>query len=141
MAHPKSRDRLCLTGRNSFDPILIEANALADPEDMETAIACVELVRAIGASTLLRPFVKREVMPGSLKGADLEDFIRNGATIYWHQTCTAKMGRDDRSVVDGRLKVYGVQNRRRVNPTPHYFCEYDGPLRDHRRASSREPTG
>jgi choline dehydrogenase-like flavoprotein len=25
-------------------------------------------------------------------------------------TCTAKMGRDEMSVVDGKLKVYGVQN-------------------------------
>src|SRR5262249_27062224 len=60
----------------------------------------------------LRPFVKREVMPGSLKDADLEDFIRNAATTYWHETCTAKMGRDEMSVVDGELQVYGVENLR-----------------------------
>ena len=31
---------------------------------------------------------------------------------YAHQTCTAKMGRDSMSVVDGALKVYGVDNLR-----------------------------
>jgi choline dehydrogenase len=31
---------------------------------------------------------------------------------YWHQTCAAKMGRDAMSVVDGRLKVYGIDNLR-----------------------------
>jgi choline dehydrogenase len=30
----------------------------------------------------------------------------------WHQTCTAKMGRDAMSVVDGNLKVYGIENLR-----------------------------
>ena len=45
-------------------------------------------------------------------GAQLEDFIRNAATTSWHETCTAKMGRDDMSVVDSRLKVYGVENLR-----------------------------
>ena len=31
---------------------------------------------------------------------------------FWHQCCTAKMGRDAMSVVDGRLKVYGVEGLR-----------------------------
>jgi choline dehydrogenase len=112
VAHPKSRGHLRLTGRDPSDPIQIEANTLADAEDMKAAIACVELCREIGNSTPLRPFVKREVMPGSLKVAEREDFIRNAATSFWHVTCTAKMGRDKMSVVDGKLKVYGVQNLR-----------------------------
>ncbi len=112
VAHPKSRGHLRLTGRDPSDPIQIEANTLADPEDMKAAIACVELCREIGNSTPLRPFVKREVMPGSLKGTELEGFIRGAATSFWHETCTAKMGRDEMSVVDGKLKVYGVQNLR-----------------------------
>ena len=37
-------------------------------------------------------------MPGALKGAALEDFIRDAAATYHHQTCTAKMGRDSMSV-------------------------------------------
>jgi choline dehydrogenase len=112
VAHPKSRGHLRLTGRDPLDPIQIEANTLAEPEDMKTASACVELCREIGNSTPLRPFAKREVMPGNLKGADLENFIREAATSYWHATCTAKMGRDDMSVVDGKLRVYGIQNLR-----------------------------
>jgi len=112
VAHPESRGHLRLTGRDPSDPIQIEANTLADPEDMKSAIACVELCREIGNSTPLRPFVKREVMPGSLKGAERDDFIRNAATSFWHVTCTAKMGRDEMSVVDGKLKVYGVENLR-----------------------------
>ena len=42
----------------------------------------------------------------------LEDFIRDAAATYYHQTCTAKMGRDSMSVVDGQLKVYGIENLR-----------------------------
>jgi choline dehydrogenase len=51
-------------------------------------------------------------MPGNLKGRELESFVRDAATTYWHETCTAKMGQDEMSVVDGRLKVYGVDNLR-----------------------------
>jgi choline dehydrogenase len=51
-------------------------------------------------------------MPGNLKGRELESFVRDAATTYWHETCTAKMGRDEMSVVDARLKVYGIDNLR-----------------------------
>jgi choline dehydrogenase len=61
-------------------------------------------------SAALRPFAKRETMPGNLTGAELERFIRDAASTYWHQTCTAKMGQDTMSLVDGQLKVYGVEH-------------------------------
>jgi choline dehydrogenase len=51
-------------------------------------------------------------MPGNLKGVDLENFIRDAATTFSHETCTAKMGRDSMSVVDGYLKVYGIDHLR-----------------------------
>ena len=112
IAHPKSLGRLRLTGASPSDPILIDANTLSDPDDLKTAIACVELCREVGNSAPLRPFVKREVMPGNLKGAELERFIRDAATSFWHETCTAKMGRDSMSVVDSNLRVYGIDNLR-----------------------------
>ena len=112
IVRPKSRGQLRLTGSNPLDPILIETNFLSHPDDMKAAVACVELCREIGNSAALRPFTKREIMPGNLKGADLENFIRDAAVTYWHQTCTAKMGRDFMSVVDNNLKVYGLEKLR-----------------------------
>jgi choline dehydrogenase len=79
---PKSRGRVRLTGASPSDPVAIEANMLAEPEDMKAAIAAVQLCRDIGNSAPLRPFVKREVMPGDLTGAPLEAFIRNGVETY-----------------------------------------------------------
>jgi choline dehydrogenase len=112
LVRPKSRGRIRLTGADPRDPIEIEANTLAHPDDMRAAIASVELCREIGNSGPLSPFVKREVMPGNLKGAALENFIRDAAISYWHQTCTAKMGHDAMSVVDGSLNVHGIGNLR-----------------------------
>jgi choline dehydrogenase len=112
LVRPKSRGRLRLTGPDPDDPILIESGFLSDPGDLEAAIACVDLCREVGISAPLQPFIKREVMPGNLKGPELERFVRDAAVTYWHETCTAKMGRDAMSVVDGNLKVYGVQNLR-----------------------------
>lgn len=112
LVRPKSRGRIRLTSSSPSDHVQIESNMLSHPDDLKAAIACVELCREVGNSIPMRPFVKREVMPGNLKGAQLEEFTRNAALSFWHETCTAKMGRDDMSVVDGKLKVYGIEKLR-----------------------------
>jgi choline dehydrogenase len=70
------------------------------------------MAREIGNSAPLRPFAGREITPGSLNVADLERFLRDGLGTFWHQCGTARMGRDPMSVVDGELKVYGVDGLR-----------------------------
>jgi choline dehydrogenase len=112
VVRPKSQGCIRLTGPNPQDPLHIEANYLCHPDDLKAAIACVELCREIGNSAALRPFTGPEVMPGNLKGTELENFVRNDTISYWHQTSTAKMGRDAMSVVDGNLRVYGIERLR-----------------------------
>jgi choline dehydrogenase len=108
----KSRGRVRLTGPGPLDPADIESNLLSDPDDLKTLVAGVELCREIGNSPALRPFLKQEVIPGKVKGPALENYLRNTAVSWWHQTCTAKMGRDSLSVVNANLKVYGIENLR-----------------------------
>src|SRR6516164_6530490 len=112
VVQPKSRGRIRLTGSDPADPVEIEANYLGDPDDRKAALACLELCRKIGNSDALRHFVGREIIPGNLERPELENYIRDTAFSFWHQTSTAKMGRDEMSVVDGDLKVYGVDNLR-----------------------------
>jgi choline dehydrogenase len=75
-------------------------------------IVCVELCRELGNSSAMRPFVKRKVIPGPLARLEIEQFIRKSIGTFWHQSCTAKMGRDAMSVVDAQLKVYGIDKLR-----------------------------
>jgi len=112
VVRPTSRGRVYLSGPNPDDPLRIEANLLSHPDDIKAALTGVELCREIGNSQALRPFARREVMPGNLKGLELENFIRDGAISYWHQSGTARMGRDAMSVVDGELRVFGLKNLR-----------------------------
>ncbi|MFC0389628.1 GMC family oxidoreductase [Muricoccus vinaceus] len=108
LARPASRGRLRLGSADPLAAVAIEADFLSDPADMTTARTCVELCRALGNAPAFRPFVRGEAMPGDLKGDALDLYIRDAAVTYWHQSCTAKMGRDRMSVVDATLKVYGV---------------------------------
>ncbi|WP_027136293.1 GMC family oxidoreductase [Geminicoccus roseus] len=109
LAHPESRGRLRLQSADPGAPLAIDANMMSEPADMATAKTCVELCRALGNARAFRPFVRGEAMPGDLKGEALESYIRDAAVTYWHQSGTARMGRDELSVVDGALKVHGIE--------------------------------
>ena len=112
IAHPKSRGVVSLSGPNASDSVVIDTNFLSHPDDLKTALASIELGRELGASPAFDKLVKREALPGKLSARDMANYARNAALTYWHQCGTAKMGRDPLSVVDGRLKVYGIDGLR-----------------------------
>nr|WP_315382377.1 GMC family oxidoreductase N-terminal domain-containing protein [uncultured Sphingomonas sp.] len=112
LARPHSRGRLRLTSADASVPLQIDANMMSDPADLQAALACVELCRDLGNAEAFRPLVRGEAMPGKLSREALKDYVRDAAVTYWHQTCTAKMGRDSMSVVDGTLRVYGIEGLR-----------------------------
>jgi choline dehydrogenase len=108
LVRPRSRGYLRVAGPNPTDTIEIVANTLAGSADMKALIRAIELCREIGNSSAMSSFAKREVMPGNLTAGELESFARNAVSNFWHQACTAKMGRDEMSVVDSQLRVYGI---------------------------------
>jgi choline dehydrogenase len=112
VVQPKSRGQIRITGSDPDDPVRIEANLLRKSDDRRALLECAKFCREIGTFDVLRPFLNREILPGKLKQTTLEEYVRNGAVSFWHQTSTAKMGRDAMSVVDGNLKAYGVDNLR-----------------------------
>lgn len=109
---PKSRGRVRLTGKDPADRVAIHANFLGEESDLRALVHATELCRELGHAPELREFVRRELMPGPLAGRDLIAFLRDAAGTYFHQAGTAKMGRDDRSVVDAALRVHGIDGLR-----------------------------
>ena len=111
LARPKSRGEVRLAATDLRANPIVDANMLSDPADVEAARACVTLSRELGAAAAFRPFVKREAIPGQDMPTDFR-FIRDSAVTYWHQSGTARMGRDDMAVVDGSLKVKEIEGLR-----------------------------
>jgi choline dehydrogenase len=112
LTQPRSRGVVKLTSADPDQPARIVHNGLSHPDDVRLALKCIENMREVGNSAPLRPFVKREVMPADLKGEERTRYLRDAALSFWHQVGTAKMGSDGLAVVDGSLKVYGVENLR-----------------------------
>jgi choline dehydrogenase-like flavoprotein len=139
LSGPRSRGRILLTGPDPDDRVRIDANALSDPEDLESAKTCIEFMREIGSAAVLQPHIKREVMPGDLTGTDLEAYIRDAASTYWHQVGTAKMGND--STFGGRRPSQGLwsrepSSRRRLHHAADNDGQHHGAVRSDRRTSS-----
>jgi choline dehydrogenase len=112
LVRPHSRGHLRLKSMNPVDAPEIHANMLGDPRDLAALRKGMEISRELGNSAAMKAFVKREILPGDVKGEALDDLIRDGALSMHHVTGTAKMGVDEYSVVDSKLRVYGVKNLR-----------------------------
>jgi choline dehydrogenase len=110
---PKSRGEIKLKSADPKDRPVVDARFLTHADDVKALAFGIEVCRDIGNSAAMKDFVKREVAPGKkLEGKEMEDFVRNGATTYFHQAGTCRMGNDKDAVVDAKLRVNGVQGLR-----------------------------
>jgi choline dehydrogenase len=110
---PKSRGKMQLKSADPVERPILDAAFLSHPDDVTALAKGIELCRQLGNSDALRPFNKREVMPGkALSPEELTEFVRNGATTYFHETGTCRMGQDPAAVVDPQLRVNGIRNLR-----------------------------
>jgi choline dehydrogenase len=109
----QGRGKLRLTGTDMLAPVEIDAGYLSHDGDMASVVAAAEKAREIGNQRALSAFRHSELAPGNLPRAGLETYLRRGLGTFWHQCGTARMGQDPTtSVVDGRLRVYGIERLR-----------------------------
>jgi choline dehydrogenase len=110
---PKSRGVLRLKSTNPADNPILDAKFLSHPDDLAALAAGIEVCRELGNSKAMKPFAKREVAPGKkLDKEAMTEFVRNGATTYFHEVGTCRIGKDKNAVVDAKLKVNGVRGLR-----------------------------
>ncbi len=114
---PRSRGTVRLRSADSRDSALFDANALADPEDLETLVRGVRLALRILEAPPLAALLERRVLPwpGVESNAErLRDYIRSTAKTVFHSAGTCRMGAvtDPLAVVTQELKVIGIEGLR-----------------------------
>ncbi|MHC5655813.1 GMC family oxidoreductase [Stappia sp.] len=111
---PESRGSVHVTGPGPEIRPEIRPNYLATEGDRKVAADSIRLARQVMASEAMRPFSPVEHLPGPLVRSE-EDLARAagdiGTTIF-HPVGTCRMGIDDASVVDERLRLRGVAGLR-----------------------------
>ena len=108
--------------RLSADPKVaprIRQNFLAIEDDWKTLRAGLRIARDVCEQAPLRPFMAEEIAPGAdaVSDVDLDAHIRRNAITVHHPLGTCKMGlaTDRMAVVDGELRVFGVDGLRVVD--------------------------
>jgi len=122
MAHvcqlrPESKGYISIRSTNPSDAPLIQPNYLEAEEDRRALREGVRIAREVFAQPAFDPYRGPELMPGAhvQKDDQIDAFVRKTAETIYHPVGTAKMGKDDMSVVDTQLRVYGVEGLRVVD--------------------------
>ena len=115
---PTSRGEINIVSKNIKDNPKIKMNYLSTDDDRYVAAQGLKLVRKIMLDTeTFKKYQPEEYRPGAHIKDD-EELVKAGsdyAQTIFHPVGTCKMGQDENSVVDDRLKVHGVENLRVVD--------------------------
>lgn len=111
---PKSRGTVRLASSDPAAAPLIDPNYWSDPHDREMSLRGLEMAREILRQPALRPYLRREVLPGeATKDSEaLFDYACRMAKTDHHPVGTCRMGTDDMAVVDPELRVRGIEGLR-----------------------------
>jgi choline dehydrogenase/4-pyridoxate dehydrogenase len=114
---PEARGTVSLASADPSAAPLIRQNLLGTEHDRRKIRAAVKLFRDIGTRAPLKPFIKAETLPGAAKQSDAEidAAIRAGAVTVHHPAGTCRMGTDEMAVVDGELRVHGIDGLRVID--------------------------
>lgn len=114
LMRPLSRGFVALRSADPADPPVIQPNYLAEPGDVAKLRAGVRILREIFAQAAFDGWRGDELQPGEAVRSDaaLDAWIRATADTVYHACGSCRMGADDRAVVDGALRVRGVDGLR-----------------------------
>tara|TARA_B110000967_G_scaffold145552_1_gene148944 strand:+ start:10 stop:1629 length:1620 start_codon:yes stop_codon:yes gene_type:complete len=114
---PESRGEVTINSADPKDLPKIIPNYLSTKDDQKIAIESIKVARKIAAANSLKNHILDEFVPGSsfITDEQLLEVARNNSQSIYHPVGTCKMGNDKDSVVDDRLRVYGVTGLRVVD--------------------------
>jgi choline dehydrogenase len=114
---PLSRGYVQAKSNLPCDMPAINPRYLSEEADRRAIIGGLRFARRMFAAPALKQFVREEGLSGGHIQADDEllDYARrNGSTCY-HASCTGMMGSHAMAVVDGELKVHGLDGLRVID--------------------------
>ncbi len=115
--HPESRGSLAIQSSDPLQQPRIEPRYLSAQKDRDAMVEGVKMLREINLQAGFRDLVAEETFPGPEVQSDTQicDAIRNGGGTVFHPVGTCRMGKDNRAVVNPRLKVHGVDGLRVID--------------------------
>ena len=117
LLRPQSRGSITLASADPAHHPKIRQGLLAVERDWQKLSAGIRIFRDLARLPQLAPHVAREIGPGDGVATDgeLREYVRRTAVTAHHPCGTCRMGVDEDAVVDGELRVRGVEGLRVVD--------------------------
>ena len=113
---PTSRGEIKLKSTNPTSAPSIRFNYMQTEHDLSEMREGIRLAREIFHQKAFDEYRGKEINPGNIDSdTELNEFIKNKGDTAYHPCGTCKMGKDNTSVVNEKLQVYGVENLRVVD--------------------------
>ena len=117
ITHPRSRGEIRLRSADPVDQPIIDHRLLGDDEDVAALVAALKLVDHIFEHPALARHVIGRNLPPERPADDAgwEEVLRRYIGLGYHSISTCRMGADEASVVDPRLRVRGIDRLRGID--------------------------
>ena len=113
---PTSRGEIKLKSTNPTSAPSIRFNYMQTEHDLSEMREGIRLAHEIFHQKAFDEYRGKEINPGNVDSdTELNEFIKNKGDTAYHPCGTCKMGKDNTSVVNEKLQVYGVENLRVVD--------------------------
>ncbi|OBF21810.1 GMC family oxidoreductase N-terminal domain-containing protein [Mycobacterium sp. ACS4331] len=114
---PTSQGFLEITSSDPSAPVRIDPNYLGSAQDRASTANLMRKMRSIFEQSPLAELISHETYPGPQAQSDdeLVDVALDGGYCGYHATGTCAMGPNDDDIVDGRLRVRGIEGLRVVD--------------------------
>jgi len=110
---PETRGYVKMLSSSPLGPLEIQPNMLMQGSDLMTMIEGIRMALAFTDQPAMKDMI-RQVVGLSSQSTDekIVEYIKLGMATYFHPTGTCKMGSDENSVVDEKLRVHGIERLR-----------------------------
>ena len=117
LLRPKSTGEVTLRSSDPFEDPVIDPKFLSHPDDMKVMVEGYKKMMEILHTEPFNKYIQDHVQrPIDLEDdRDIEQAIREDADTVYHPVGTCKMGSDEMSVVDNKLKVHKTNGLRIVD--------------------------
>ena len=113
---PTSRGEIKLKSTDPYSAPSIRFNYMQTEHDLKEMREGIKIAHEIFEQKAFDKFRGKAINPINLNSdEEINEFIRNTGDTAYHPSGTCKMGKDNLSVVDEKLKVYGIENLRVVD--------------------------
>lgn len=114
---PESTGSIKLRSADPNSHPIIQPNVAASENDRRAMRESVKITRDVFRQSAMAPYAGAELAPGPDVQTDdeIDAYIRESAATCYHPSGTAKMGTDPMSVLDGEMRVHGIEKLRVVD--------------------------